>query len=71
MDALHDTIEFNLWCWGHYHRDRIEAPHCEMFYSEIEPLEDIEARWKRYDETGELDWWLPLSPKMERFIKGE
>lgn len=66
MDGLHNKIEFNLWCWGHFHADRIEAPHCEMFYTEVELLEDVEARWCRYDETGELDWWIPKSPDFEK-----
>jgi hypothetical protein len=40
----------------------------EQFYTEVEDLESIEARWKKYDETGELDWWLPLSPAMQKII---
>lgn len=65
MDKLAENITFGIWCWGHFHADRIEAPHREMFYREVENLEDIENRWFKYDETGELDWWLPLSPAME------
>ena len=67
MDKLHDQIEFGIWCWGHYHQDRVEAPYCEMFMHEVEKLEDVEARWNRYRATGELDWWIPVSPK----YKGE
>jgi 3-oxoacid CoA-transferase subunit A len=66
MDHLKEQLSFNIWCWGHYHADRIEAPHCEMFYTEVEHLEDVEARWHRYDETGELDWWIPKSPDFEK-----
>ena len=65
MDELADNITFGVWCWGHFHADRIEAPNREMFYQEVENLEDIENRWLKYDETGELGWWLPLSPGME------
>ena len=67
MDALHDSIEFNLWCWAHYHADRIEAPYCEMLMNEVENLADIEARWERYHNTGELDWWIPKSPNFYMF----
>ena len=70
MDELANSVRWNLWLWGHYHADRIEASHCEMFYYEVEDLESIEARWKKYDETGKLDWWLPLSPAMEKLMKG-
>lgn len=57
--------KFIAWLWGHFHRDSIEAPHCEMLYNDIENLDDIVARWKKYDETGELDWWLVKSPYFE------
>lgn len=56
------SVCWGYWLFGHYHADRIEAPHVEQFYREYEDLETIIKRWKRYDETGELDWWLPKSP---------
>ena len=68
METVREEVRWNYWLFGHYHADRIEAPHVEQFYTEVEKLEDIEARWKKYDETGELDWWLPLSPKMKKII---
>ena len=68
MEELANTVQWNIWLWAHYHIDRVEAPHCEIFYYEVENLCDIEARWKKYDETGELDWYLPMSPKMERIM---
>lgn len=68
MDKLMNSVRWNIHLWGHYHADRIEAPHCEMFYYEVEDLESIEARWKKYDETGELDWWLPMSPAMQKIV---
>jgi len=54
-----------IWLWGHYHNDRVEAPRCEMFFNDIEKLDDVAARWKRYDETGELDWWIKKSPNFD------
>lgn len=57
------SVCWGHWLFGHYHADRIEAPHVEQFYNEYEDLETIIERWKRYDETGELDWWLPKSPR--------
>lgn len=67
MSQLAEKITWDAWLWGHYHADRVEAPHCEILYSEIENLEDIEERWARYDETGELDWWIPKSPIFHMF----
>lgn len=71
MDRFMGNITFSIHLWGHFHADRIEAPHREMFMHEVELLDDIEARWRRYDETGELDWWMPLSPKMKRLMESE
>lgn len=68
MEAVRKEVRWNYWLFGHYHADRIEAPHVEQFYTEVEDLESIEARWKKYDETGELDWWLPLSPAMQKIV---
>lgn len=69
MDQLNEKITYHVWCWGHYHADRVEAPHCEMFYQEIKDLEDIETRWRRYNETGELDWWINKSPNFYMYTK--
>lgn len=68
MEAVRKEVRWNYWLFGHYHADRIEVPHVEQFYTEVEDLESIEARWKKYDETGELDWWLPLSPAMQKIV---
>lgn len=62
MDWLKDQFKWNIWCWGHYHQDRIERPHCEMYYNDIEELDAIIERWKCYDESNKLDWWLQKGP---------
>lgn len=66
LDYLDNNITYDLWCWGHYHANRVEAPYCEIFLHEVELLEDIEARWHRYKKTGELDWWMPVSPLFKK-----
>ena len=72
LEEAAQHFKWKLWLFGHYHTDRIEWPHCEIFYAEMEDLNDIVARWARYNKTGELDWWLPLSPKMNKIsTKGE
>ncbi len=62
MDSLKDDISFDVWCFGHFHADRLERPHVEQYYNDIETMDNIYNRWKKYDETGELDWWLVKSP---------
>ena len=71
LEELANKVEWKLWLFAHYHADRIEWPHVEQFYTEMELLMDILERWKKYDETGELDWWLPLSPRMKRLMESE
>ena len=70
MEELARAIDWKIWLFGHYHADRIELPHVEQFYRELEPLDTIIERWAKYDETGELEWWLPLAPRMKRIMEG-
>lgn len=65
MNKLKDQCKWKYWLFGHYHADRAERPHVEMFFNDIEKLDDVVARWKRYDETGELDWWVRKSPNFD------
>lgn len=62
------SVCWGHWLFGHYHADRVEAPHVEQFFQEYEDLDTIINRWKRYDETGELDWWIPKSPYMQGLL---
>ena len=65
MDSLKEHIDWNVFCFGHFHADRVERPHVEQFYQDYENLETIWERWQRYDATGELEWWLPKSPNFD------
>ena len=63
MDKIYSKIVINFaWIFGHYHRDRIERPHIEQYFNDIEELDNIANRWIDYDKTGQLDWWLNKSP---------
>ena len=62
MDSLKNMFQWNIWCFGHYHADRLERPHVEQYYNDIESLDFIINRWNKYDKTGELEWWLNKSP---------
>lgn len=62
MGKFKEKINWGIWCFAHYHTDRIERPYVEQFYTEVEDLESIIARWDKYTKTKELDWWLPRSP---------
>ena len=62
LNKFKDMISWHIWCFGHYHDDRIERPYVEQFYTEVEGLDTVWKRWAKYQETNELDWWLPKSP---------
>ena len=65
MNEIKDTFDWHVWCFGHFHADRLERPHVEMYYNDFEQLEDIHARWLTYDQTGEVTWWLRKSPNFD------
>lgn len=69
LEDVKQATNWGVWCWGHYHRDRIEAPYCEMFYEYVENIEDIWARWKNYRKDNYLPSWLPLAPNFYRLRK--
>ena len=46
-DELKNKISWNIFLWGHYHKDRIERPHCEMYFQDIEDLTTIWDRWNK------------------------
>ena len=62
MAKFKEKFLWKHWAFGHFHSDRIERPYVEQFYTEVEDLETIIARWDKYTKTKELDWWLPKSP---------
>ena len=65
LDEVRESIAWRYWLFGHFHADRIERPYVEQYFNDIEELDEIVKRWKRYDETGELDWYLVKSPNFE------
>lgn len=62
MEKFKNMIDWGIWCFAHYHTDRLERPYVEIFYQEVEPLDTVISRWEKYDKTGEVDWWIPKSP---------
>ena len=63
LDKIYDIIKVKYaWCFGHYHADRLERPHVEQYFNDIESLETIAERWNKFEESGELDWYLRKSP---------
>lgn len=65
LDSLKDKIDWTVWLFGHYHADRLERPGVEMFYREIEDMDNV---WDRWTSGKELDWWLDKSPNFDEGV---
>ena len=61
MDFLKDYIKFGVWCFGHFHADRVERPCVEQFYWDYEDMETIWNRWHG-EKTWASEWWIEKSP---------
>lgn len=46
MDQFKEKISWHVWLCGHYHDDRILAPHAQMLFLDIKELEEIMRYWK-------------------------
>lgn len=62
LEEMKDRLNWKVWAFGHYHRDRIERPYVEQYYTDTESLDDLIKRWDDYNCTGELPWYLDKSP---------
>lgn len=54
LEIVQKNIKFKVWCFGHYHKDRLELPRVMQFYQEFATLQEILDFWQEYDETGHL-----------------
>ena len=61
MDSLRKHIDWKIWCFGHYHADRLERPGVEQFYNDYEWLDTVWNRWEG-EKTFENEWWHIKSP---------
>lgn len=62
LEQIKEKIDFKIWCFGHYHQDRLERPRVEQYFRDTEDIKKIWHRWEEYFTTGNLDWWLTKSP---------
>ena len=70
LNKLKDCFTWGVWCFGHYHADRVERPCVEQFYMDYE---DINVVWNRYHDecTYIKEWWLPKSQYMNFWENSE
>ena len=65
LEIISYQIGWETWCFGHYHADRVERPHVEQYYRDIEELDELHDRWEKYDETHELPWHIVKGPMFD------
>lgn len=63
LDEIKGIFTWNIWCFGHFHADRLERPHVEQYFNALEDLDIIAKRWQNYDQTQSIEWWIPKSPQ--------
>ena len=62
MNQIKDDIHCDVWCFGHFHADRIERPGVEQYYHDMEDMDVIYNRWNKYKIDKELPWHLVKGP---------
>lgn len=62
LNKFKEMINWKVWCFGHYHADRVERPYVEQFYAEVEDLATVRNRWFNYSCGFPIEWWIPKSP---------
>lgn len=61
LEKIKTTVDWKIWCFGHYHQDRMERPRIEQYFNDIEDMQTIWHRWYG-KKTIEVEWWLAKSP---------
>ena len=62
LDELCKNISVGVWCFGHFHADRVERPCVQQFYWNYEDLDTIWNRWHGL-KTWNEEWWITKSPR--------
>ena len=75
LEEVAQCFDWKIWCFGHYHSNRLERPYVEQFYTDTEDIKVVWDRWQKYNpkDNDSLDWWLEKSRNfyMDDFILNE
>lgn len=64
LEDVRHIFSWKIWCFGHFHADRIERPRVEQFYYFYEEIDNVFNRWYK-DKTISNDYKeMKLSPYM-------
>ena len=56
LEKIKNNVLWDVWLFGHYHANQIEAPGMQMFFNGYQNLKEIMKRWAEYRQTNYLDW---------------
>jgi 3-oxoacid CoA-transferase subunit A len=45
LKKIRDDVNHEIWCFGHFHADRVERPGVEQFYYRYEEIDTLWHRW--------------------------
>jgi 3-oxoacid CoA-transferase subunit A len=46
LEEIKNSVNWGIWCFAHYHADRIEQECVQQFYFEYEYIDDLWKKWK-------------------------
>lgn len=65
LEDINKNVDWFVWAFGHFHRDRVERPHVEQFFTDIEPLKELYVRWNNPQQAQAAYWVLDKSPNYD------
>jgi 3-oxoacid CoA-transferase subunit A len=60
LKDIKENVNWNIWAFGHYHKDRLERPRVEQYYTDIELISNLWARWN--EGKNDIEAWVDKSP---------
>lgn len=67
LEKIKNETDWKIWCFGHFHADRIEHLGVEQFYYGYEEIDTIWNRWNTTAFEDEEYLYLNKSPFMEHY----
>ena len=64
LEDLRHIFSWKIWCFGHFHADRIERPRVEQFYYSYEEIDNVFNRWYKDKTISNNYKEMKLSPYM-------
>lgn len=67
LEKIKNEVDWKIWCFGHFHADRVEHLGVEQFYYGYEEIDTLWNRWNTTAFKDEEYLYLNKSPFMEHY----